>query len=205
MNLELDFNILKALNVLSAKKDVRYYLQGVYCEFSPQGAFIVSTDGHKLGLYHAPNLPQPETVSFIIPRELIDQFAKVVDKKNTTVNLKYENHNITLSQGSLEFKKPEVEGKYPDWRRIIPDSVTNEPANFHSDYLCQFTKCVSILRKTPVDKTYFEIGYNGNNASIILCEGSNFLGVIMPYKTRLSAHEYKKPLWVNYPQFNIEK
>ena len=61
---------LKALVLLSAKKDIRYYLCGVNVEFSPSITRLIVTDGHKLGVYQT-GAQNGGHGSFIIPADVI--------------------------------------------------------------------------------------------------------------------------------------
>lgn len=77
MKFQIDFNILKALNVLTAK-DIRYYLNGVYVEINQNGAYFVATDGHKMGIYHNNEIKSDAPIEHVIPSTLIDQASKVI-------------------------------------------------------------------------------------------------------------------------------
>ena len=52
----MNSNILHAMATLAAKKDIRYYLNGLLVEWNATTTRIVATDGHKMGIYNLPTL-----------------------------------------------------------------------------------------------------------------------------------------------------
>jgi DNA polymerase-3 subunit beta len=195
MKIQIDFDILKGLNVLSGKKDIRYYLNGVYVEITPKGAYFVATDGHKMGIWHDDKITSPETIQHVIPSTLIDQVSKVITKPINLVEIDLQ-PMIEFNYLNNVFKAPAIDGKYPDFRRVIPETINNEIAQFDPEFLSQFYKCASILNS--VKKPDIAIGHNGTGGAIVDIQNGKFLGVIMPYRSKADFSSYKKPLWVDY-------
>jgi len=195
MKFQIDFDILKGLNVLSGKKDIRYYLNGVYVEITPNGAYFVATDGHKMGIWHESEITAPETIQHVIPSTLIDQVSKVITKPINLVEIDLQ-PMIEFNYLNNVFKAPAIDGKYPDFRRVIPETLSHEIAQFDPEFLSQFYKCASILN--GVKKPDVAIGHNGTGGAIVDIQNGKFLGVVMPYKSKAGFTEYKKPLWVDY-------
>jgi DNA polymerase-3 subunit beta len=197
MKFQLDFDILKGLNVLSAKKDIRYYMNGVFIEITPKGAYFVATDGHKMGIWHESEITAPDTRAHVIPSTLIDQVSKVINKTINLVDIDLQ-PMIEINYLNNVFKAPAIDGKYPDFRRVIPETINNEIAQFDPEFLAQFKKCACILNS--VKQPDIAIGHNGtgNGGSIVDIQNGKFLGVIMPYRSKADFSSYKKPLWVDY-------
>jgi DNA polymerase-3 subunit beta len=202
MKFQIDFNILKALNVLTAKKDVRYYLNGVYVEINQNGAYFVATDGHKMGIYHDDEIKSDAPIEHVIPSTLIDQASKVI-KNISLIDLDLS-PMIEINYLHNTFKAPAIDGKYPDFRRVIPESLNHDLAQFDPDFLMQFKKCACILNN--VKNCDIAIGHNGTSGSVIDIQNPKFLGVIMPYRSNADFSAYKKPIWIDYkPEAPIEE
>jgi len=195
MKFQIDFDILKGLNVLSAKKDVRYYMMGVNVEITPNGAYFVATDGHKMGIWHDDKITAPETISHVIPNELIEQGSKFIKGNEIFVDITLD-AMIEIKHGGLILNKPAIDGKYPDFRRVIPETLSHEIAQFDPEFLSQFKKCASILNNAK--SCDIAIGHNGTGGAIVDIQNGKFLGIIMPYKSKADFSSYKKPLWVEY-------
>ena len=124
---------------------MRYYLNGVYLEpHKEQGTYIVATDGHRLGMFLDKSFTIPR--SCILSNENKDfyralntipkgadypclkfKFIKGEDKK-TVSKVKVKIFYCRLldmeeidRDADAEFTVDLVDGKYPDWRKVMPD------------------------------------------------------------------------------------
>ncbi len=50
---------IKAMLVLAATKDIRYYLNGIHVSQDQRGTIIEATDGHVLGMLRIGEAPNP--------------------------------------------------------------------------------------------------------------------------------------------------
>ena len=104
-----DGGVLNAMANLSAKKDIRYYLNGVLLEISNSIIRIVATDGHLLGVYQQSNKggDEGEFFKIIIPNEVISKLEKKVLQHTLTKDGdKYAIDNIGFSA---------IDGTFPDY------------------------------------------------------------------------------------------
>jgi DNA polymerase III subunit beta len=105
----------------SAKDDVRYFLVGVYLEGTDSGAKLTATDGHRLiSLDTAAALPSG--VSVIIPRAACAALGRLSSEAMT---LSVGPRSVRLSTIDTSITCRLIDGQYPDWRRILPDSVAS--------------------------------------------------------------------------------
>lgn len=178
-------NVLKAIRVFAATKDIRFYLNGVYLEIGKDESRVCATDGHMLGMYRIRNIEEQEPCSAIIPNDIID---RVKGKDTDRVSFKIEKGNNKVSMlhfqktgsntGTLVFDA--IDGVFPDMRRVIPSEITGETAYFNPLLLSRVFKAAEILK----GKNAFPlIGMNGECGSgVIDMNDENFMGVIMPYR-----------------------
>lgn len=95
-------NLLKAVLLAAGKKDIRYYLNGVYVT----RRHLVGTDGHRMHIVcHDGDWPQEPVV---IPRDACELAVK-----ERTVELCVTPTAI----GSINYKP--VDGRYPDYTRVM--------------------------------------------------------------------------------------
>ena len=165
-------NVLKAMSLLASKKDVRYYLNGVYVESNSQHTRIVATDGHILGLYQTPETAHSdEAFSIIIPSEII---AKLDKKDNFLSTNEHDNWVID----GIAFTP--IDGKFPDYQRVLPrGEMTNEVAQFNPDFITRFQKVGKLLGQ----KIAPTISHNGGSSALVDIGLSQFVGVMMPLRT----------------------
>jgi len=107
-----------------ANQDVRYYLNGMLLELRDGFMTCVATDGHRLACaeFNAKVVSNSE-VSIIIPRNMITEIASVIGDEEVFV--KISSRNIQFSVGNTTFASKLIDGKYPDWRGVIPQPQSN--------------------------------------------------------------------------------
>ena len=175
---------LKALLLLAAKKDIRYYLVGVNAEFSPAITRIVATDGHKLGLYQtgAQNVGHG---GLIIPADVINALPKSGSYDPELTFIKCEGPGAweivgLPNNGRIVFQQ--VDGKFPDYQRVCSFKTDGLPGSYNPEYLMQFLKVQHLLGGSK--KCTINVYQNGKSGALVTLAGvDNFYGVIMPMKT----------------------
>lgn len=201
---------LKASLVCAPKNDVRTYLNGILVEIHAEHILLVSTNGHIASVIRSKYVALNEDGSvdgrgvgrsFIIPREAIESFLKVCSKHScATINfdtqidgeLERIHFAISDSQGhKVEGKS--VDGKYPDWRKIIPsvprDTEKGPCVTYNASYVGDFGKIATILGfKNPAIKL---TEYYGSMFRISI-GSEDFFGLLMGMKD-LAEQDYS---WV---------
>lgn len=168
----MDANVLHAMALLAAKKDIRPYLNGILVEWNSTTTRVVATDGHKLGIYNLPNQNNPTSGSVIIP---LDALAGL--KGDVIIGA-----NTLTTADSVKTFTP-VGGRfpdYPDYARLVPkEKASGIAGNFNGDYMAQFQKVAKMLGKKGDNAVFYHNGER--DATKVRVNGDdNFLGVIMP-------------------------
>lgn len=114
----------------AANKDIRYYLMGVALQGSPAGIAAVATDGHRMAISRTD--ADVDTFEIIIPRESA-QALIVLDPETLTIGLENGTPKHLLAErGDTHLTTMLLEGKFPDWRRILPshsDAISTNRAD----------------------------------------------------------------------------
>lgn len=171
---------VKAATLFAATKDVRYYLNGVYLEARDGKIFMVATDGGAMFVNRV-TLPQDAPIfdfGVIVPIETIKMFAKT---KSEVIKVTIDGDTVTLSDGAISTTAKAVDGRYPDWRRVLPEEAgsPDNPGHYNIDYL---TACVK------AGKLYGRKGYNcvpvstGKEKAGVLWFDDNSLAIVMPLR-----------------------
>lgn len=109
---------LPLLGEFRAKRDVRYYLEGIYIEpHETTGAYLVATDGHRLCVIHD-EAAQIDAPMLLNPAPLIFQEAKnawLADFDRRKCELQDEAEQFIMSALA-----PMIEAAYPEWRGVVP-------------------------------------------------------------------------------------
>jgi len=193
MKITIDHSVIKSLLICAAKQDVRYYLKGVCVDARANGdVVLVTTDGHRLLAYPvATDAIEALTVGqYIIPREALEavkpckagrRVLPITIEIDTAKGLE---NNIT---GATSVVTSLIDGKFPDWRRVLPKTVSGEPAQYQAEYLGDFGRIAELL-----GTKYPHIHHNGSSAAIVGNLGAA-LGVLMPMRS--DAEFSALPAW----------
>ena len=117
--------LLKAQYAM-AQQDIRYYLNGMLLVLEADVLKAVATDGHRLA-YASVTLPQTvEPLEVILPRKTVQELIKLLADVEDQVALDLTPSQVTIKIGDVELISKVVDGKFPDYTRVIPTGYTRE-------------------------------------------------------------------------------
>jgi DNA polymerase-3 subunit beta len=102
-----------------AQQDVRYYLNGLYFEVLGGRLRVVATDGHRLALATAPNRVEAADLGVIIPRKGVLELSRLLEGP-APISLSIGTNHIRATTDQFTFTSKLVDGKFPDYERVIP-------------------------------------------------------------------------------------
>jgi len=108
-----------------AQQDIRYYLNGLLVVVEGAELKLVATDGHRLAFasFELPaSLPRHEA---IIPRKTVLELTKLLAETDDEVRVTLSASQAAFSFGSIELVSKLVDGKFPDYTRVIPTQHKN--------------------------------------------------------------------------------
>jgi len=104
-----------------AQQDVRYYLNGMLLEVVNAQLRAVSTDGHRLATCVAEVMADNGAQhQIIVPRKGILELARLLQNGEDPVRLVVGANHIRAHVGDFIFTSKLVDGKFPDYQRVIP-------------------------------------------------------------------------------------
>lgn len=113
--------IISNVSFAMAQQDVRYYLNGMLFELNKGSISTVTTDGHRLALSEtSADINNEETKQFIIPRKTIIELQKILNDKSDAINIEIDSNHIRFNIGSILLTSKLIDGKFPDYKRVIP-------------------------------------------------------------------------------------
>jgi len=104
-----------------AQQDVRYYLNGILMEISSSLIKLVATDGHRLALSEcAIETGVNDDKQIIIPRKAVLELSRLLDSSDSPARISLSQNHIRVETGGLVFTSKLIDGKFPDYKRVIP-------------------------------------------------------------------------------------
>lgn len=108
-----------------AQQDVRYYLNGMLWEVETGKLRVVATDGHRLAMCTRElEVNVGETVQAILPRKGVIELSRLVTDSDEPVSLSLGSNHISAKTDEFTFTSKLVDGKFPDYERVLPRGGT---------------------------------------------------------------------------------
>lgn len=122
-----------------AQQDVRYYLNGLYLEVLGGRLRVVATDGHRLALATAPGKVDAPDAGVIIPRKGVLELSRLLEG-DRPVELAIGSNHIRAANQQFTFTSKLVDGKFPDYERVIPKNPDKSVVGNRAELKQAFTR-----------------------------------------------------------------
>ena len=192
MKISLKTSVLRAALMCAAKKDIRYYLQGVCVSINhPEVAMVYGTNGHILFAGQCPIdvIEAPEALGFdiIIPSDAI----KAMDKKAAVVMLETIDSMLKgyYVLGNSRFQA--IDARFPDISRVVParDAFSEQKISyFKPEYLQTANEALAMFYGDKKDKCY-PLTQRGDASAVVHNERNDALVVVMPMRNEAGCYQ----------------
>ncbi|MGG2400101.1 DNA polymerase III subunit beta [Pseudomonas sp. SH1-B] len=113
--------LIERTSFAMAQQDVRYYLNGMLLEVQSGLLRAVATDGHRLAMCSMEaSIQQDGKHQVIVPRKGILELARLLTEQDAEVAIVLGQHHIRANTGEFTFTSKLVDGKFPDYERVLP-------------------------------------------------------------------------------------
>ena len=121
--------LISQVHFAMAQQDIRYYLNGMLLVVEGKQIIAVATDGHRLAysqieLNEAPS-GSGQKHEVIIPRKTILECQHLLEESDEPLEMSLTSNQVKFSFGDIELISKLVEGKFPDYKRVIPTAHKN--------------------------------------------------------------------------------
>jgi DNA polymerase-3 subunit beta len=117
--------LLGLVQYAMAQQDIRYYLNGLLVLAEDQQLRLVATDGHRLA-YASSALDSPVPhQEVILPRKTVLELSKLLGDVEDPVAITISGTQAAFAFGGVELVSKLVDGKFPDYTRVIPSGHQN--------------------------------------------------------------------------------
>ncbi len=117
--------LLKLAEFAMAQQDIRYYLNGMLLVVDGDQLMAVATDGHRLAFSSMKIEGSFARQEVIIPRKTILELQRLLEDIDDSLVIDIAASQVKFTFGQVELVSKLVEGKFPDFQRVIPKSHKN--------------------------------------------------------------------------------
>lgn len=196
VRVKISAELLPMIYPFMAKNDIRYYLGGIRIERAadrPKGVYIVATNGHRLAVIYDPEGgiagDEGRGVIMRVTPDLVRAcrapnrgITKMVLAAGLRVSVAPD---FNMEHSELETYimpgRPWVEGKYPDWRRVLPNFENLKPGAMGA-VNAQYIKDYDVIAGDKYGAIKFWSADENSAVIVQIINKPNFLSIIMPMR-----------------------
>lgn len=105
-----------------AQQDIRYYLNGLLLVVTGNEVRVVATDGHRLA-YASEQIEEAQSrTEVILPRKTILELSRLLSDNDDVLDIRLSPNQAQFRFGDIELVSKLIDGKFPDYERVIPQS-----------------------------------------------------------------------------------
>jgi DNA polymerase-3 subunit beta len=119
-------DLLSQVAFAMAVHDIRYYLNGILFVAEGKQLSLVATDGHRLAFASATLDVEVPKQEVILPRKTVIELQRLLSDADGAIEMQFANNQAKFSFDGMEFVTKLVEGKFPDYNRVIPKNHQNK-------------------------------------------------------------------------------
>lgn len=138
------FNLINSFkNIIPAidNNNPKFELNGALIDIKDQKINLVATDTRRLALTKIENINNAAT-QIIIPKKAVIEIQKLFFD---SIEIKYDDVNLMIQNNNYKFFTKLINGKYPDYARIIPNS-TAQNFEVNKNVMIDSIKLISSLQ-----------------------------------------------------------
>ena len=117
--------LLGMVHFAMAQQDIRYYLNGMLLVVDGGRLMAVATDGHRLAYSSMKIDGEFARQEVIVPRKTILELQRLLEDIDDVVTIDIASTQAKFTFGQVELVSKLVEGKFPDFQRVIPKAHKN--------------------------------------------------------------------------------
>jgi DNA polymerase-3 subunit beta len=150
--------------VFTASNDeTRPVLTGVLLQTINSKLYMASTDSYRLAEKKLSN--NKSDVQLLIPASAMHDLLRVLGDGDDKIKVTHDEQQVLFQVGDVELVTRLVDGKYPDYRKLIPESFQTEARLKRADFV-NVTKVSSLFARESAGSVTIEVDKKTNQLSI---------------------------------------
>lgn len=143
----------------------RYQLGGVAIDRTKTELTFVATDGRRMAIMTlAPENVDNSEYTVILPHRACSLLANMLSNETADVEIMIDSSSVTVKTETLSLHFPLVEGRYPNWRQVLPNSEFDKKFTTVASALTEAVRLASVC--TTADATGIDLSVVGQELTI---------------------------------------
>ena len=124
-NITLAENVNRSI-FATAQDELRPVMNGIYFDLTPDCLAVVASDGHKLVRNKVFTIKSDQPAAFILPKKPASLLKNLLGKDGGDIIIRFDERNAEINYGDGTIQCRLIEGRYPNYNSVIPQSNPNE-------------------------------------------------------------------------------
>lgn len=148
---------------IASSDNTRPILTGVYMYSSEGNLYMAATDGYRLAEKQV--IETKKQISAIIPASTLNDINRVLIEDSEVVNIGVSDDQITINIGDTTINSRLIEGKFIDYKQLIPTNTQIE-ATVSQPELLRITKISELFARDSAGSITIDINSNKSTLSV---------------------------------------
>jgi DNA polymerase-3 subunit beta len=154
---------LQQVIMAASSDEARPVLTGVFLHTVDGKLYLAATDSYRLAEKEL--LAMKEDVSLLVPVSAMQDLLRIVNDFEEAVTVTHDEQQILFQVGDIELVARLIEGKYPDYRKLIPQTFTTKAVLERADLL-NITKVSSLFARESAGSITIRVDEEAQSVSI---------------------------------------
>jgi len=113
---------LQQVVIAASGDEARPVLTGVYFNSHEGQLYVVATDSYRLA--ERLLMPTKKEINILVPATAIQDLLRLIADDDGEITVTYDDQQVSFQVGDIELVARLIEGKFPDYRLLIPSKFT---------------------------------------------------------------------------------
>jgi DNA polymerase III subunit beta len=154
---------LQQVVIAASSDEARPVLTGVYWHTHEGKLYMVATDSYRLAEKSLINMKQD--VDLLIPASALQDLLRIIGDYEEDVVVTHDDQQVLFKVGDVELVTRLIEGKYPDYRKLIPRTFSSD-AVLKKAELTNITKVSSLFARESAGSVTINLDAENQQVSI---------------------------------------
>ena len=166
-------DLIKKTVFACSSDEARPIFTGVFVEIKDKQISFVATNTHRMACKKFFSETENGSFSMVIPAKILKEIERInMNDLPEDVVISWKNRQMAVRMGEIYIESRLIEGSFPDYKKVIPESFSKE-ANFKTGDLLSAVERVSLLFK---EGEYNVVRLNIDNNEIIITSNNPEMG-----------------------------
>lgn len=150
--------------VMAASNDEsRPVLTGVYIHSLKERLFMAATDSYRLAEKNV--MATKEDTNLLVPVNAMQELLRLIGDEELQISVTHDEQQVLFKVGDVELVARLIDGNYPDYKKLIPDSFATSATIKKSDFV-NITKVSSLFARESAGSVNINVNEEDQQVSI---------------------------------------